>query len=67
MLEEFVHHRQEVVTRRTLFDLAKARARCHLLEGLGVALNNIDEVIVLIKLHKHQLKLKMPYYSANGN
>lgn len=49
VLEAFVHHRQEVVTRRTLFDLAKARARCHLLEGLGIALNNIDEVIVLIK------------------
>ena len=49
VLNAFIKHRQEVVTRRTLFDLAKARARCHLLEGLGIALNNIDEVIVLIK------------------
>jgi DNA gyrase subunit A len=49
MLEAFIRHRREVVTRRTVFDLAKARARAHLLEGLAVALANIDEVIALIK------------------
>ncbi len=49
MLEAFIRHRREVVTRRTVFDLAKARARAHLLEGLTVALANIDEVIALIK------------------
>ncbi len=49
MLEAFVRHRREVVTRRTLFELRKARARAHVLEGLTVALANIDEMIELIK------------------
>jgi len=49
MLDAFIRHRREVVTRRTIFDLAKARDRAHVLEGLAVALANIDEVIALIK------------------
>ncbi|MEM9300831.1 MAG: DNA gyrase subunit A [Pseudomonadota bacterium] len=49
ILEAFVRHRREVVTRRTLFELRKARDRAHVLEGLAVALANIDEVIELIK------------------
>ncbi|HKD55090.1 MAG TPA: DNA gyrase subunit A, partial [Steroidobacteraceae bacterium] len=49
MLESFIRHRREVVTRRTIYDLAKARERAHILEGLAVALANIDEVIALIK------------------
>lgn len=49
ILEYFIKHRREVVTRRTLFELKKARARAHLLEGLGIALANIDEMITLIK------------------
>ncbi|MEO8746057.1 MAG: DNA gyrase C-terminal beta-propeller domain-containing protein, partial [Rhodanobacter sp.] len=49
ILEAFVRHRREVVTRRTIFDLRKARARAHILEGLTVALANIDEMIALIK------------------
>jgi DNA gyrase subunit A len=49
MLEAFLRHRREVVTRRTVFDLAKARDRAHVLEGLAVALASIDEVIALIK------------------
>ncbi len=49
LLEHFIRHRREVVTRRTIFDLRKARARAHVLEGLAVALANIDEVIALIK------------------
>jgi len=48
-LEAFVRHRRDVVTRRTVFDLRKARQRAHILEGLAVALSNIDEVIRLIK------------------
>mgnify|MGYP001817335075 FL=1 len=48
-LEYFLRHRREVVTRRTLFNLRKARNRAHILEGLAVALANIDEVIELIK------------------
>jgi DNA gyrase subunit A len=49
LLKYFLRHRREVVTRRTLFDLRKARERAHILEGLAVALANIDEVIELIK------------------
>jgi DNA gyrase subunit A len=49
MIEAFVSHRREVVTRRTVFDLKKARERGHILEGLAVALSNVDEVIALIK------------------
>ena len=49
ILNAFIRHRREVVTRRTLFELRKARERAHLLEGLAVALENIDEAISLIK------------------
>ncbi len=49
ILDAFIRHRREVVTRRTIFDLRKARNRAHVLEGLAVALANIDEVIELIK------------------
>jgi len=49
MIEAFLGHRREVVTRRTVFDLRKARERGHVLEGLAVALSNVDEVIALIK------------------
>ena len=49
MLEAFVLHRREVVTRRTIFELRKARERAHILEGLSIALANIDPIIVLIK------------------
>ncbi|QJQ96522.1 MULTISPECIES: DNA gyrase subunit A [Halomonadaceae] len=49
ILEAFIRHRREVVTRRTIFELRKARERGHLLEGLAVAISNIDEVIELIK------------------
>jgi len=49
VLEAFIKHRREVVTRRTIYDLRKAREKAHILEGLAVALNNIDEMIELIK------------------
>ena len=48
-LQAFIRHRRDVVTRRTVFDLRKARQRAHILEGLSVALSNIDEVIRVIK------------------
>ncbi len=48
-IEAFLRHRREVVTRRTVFELRKARERGHILEGLAIALANIDEVIALIK------------------
>jgi len=49
MLDAFLRHRREVVTRRTIFELRKARERGHILEGLAVALSNVDEIIALIK------------------
>ncbi len=49
ILAAFLRHRRDVVTRRTLFELRKARSRAHILEGLTVALANVDEVIALIK------------------
>jgi len=49
MLKCFVNHRREVVTRRTIFELRKARDRAHILEGLALALANIDEIIELIR------------------
>ena len=49
MLDAFLRHRREVVTRRTIFELRRARERAHMLEGLAVALANIDEIIALIK------------------
>ena len=52
LLNAFVQHRREVVTRRSIFELRKARERAHVLEGLGVALANIDEIIALIKAAK---------------
>jgi len=48
-LDAFLRHRREVVTRRTVFELRKARERGHILEGLAVALSNVDDVIALIK------------------
>ncbi len=49
ILEAFLRHRREVITRRTQFELKKARDRGHILEGLAVALANVDEIIALIK------------------
>jgi DNA gyrase subunit A len=49
MLREFINHRQEVIRRRTEFDLEKARARAHILEGLKIAIDNLDEVIRTIR------------------
>jgi DNA gyrase subunit A len=53
LIELFIRHRREVVTRRTMFELRKAKERAHVLEGLAVALSNIDAVITLIKAAKN--------------
>lgn len=58
VLNAFIRHRREVVTRRTIFELKKARARAHVLEGLSIALANIDEVIALIKASKGPAEAK---------
>jgi DNA gyrase subunit A len=53
IIEFFIAHRKEVVFRRTRFDLAKAEERAHILQGLKIALENIDEVIAIIKKSKN--------------
>jgi DNA gyrase subunit A len=58
VLEAFVRHRREVVTRRTVYELRKARERAHILEGLAVALANIDEVIALIKASSSRVEAR---------
>lgn len=58
ILNEFLQHRRDVVTRRTLFDLAKAKQRAHILEGLGIALVNIDTIVALIKAAKSPQEAK---------
>ena len=58
MLEAFIRHRRAVVTRRTIFDLRKARERAHVLEGLAVAMANIDPIIALIKASPNPAEAK---------
>ncbi len=58
VLQAFIRHRREVVTRRTIYELRKARERGHILEGLAVALANIDPVIELIKSSKTSAEAK---------
>lgn len=58
-LEEYIKHRKEVIIRRTKFDLAKAEARAHILEGLIIAIDNIDEVIKIIRESYDDAKEKL--------
>ncbi|MBT6753034.1 MAG: DNA gyrase subunit A, partial [Candidatus Thioglobus sp.] len=58
ILQAFISHRRDVVTRRSIFDLNKARNRAHLLEGLSVALHNIDDIIALIKVAQNPTEAK---------
>ncbi|WP_417499440.1 DNA gyrase subunit A [Methylophaga sp.] len=58
ILDAFIRHRREVVTRRSIYDLRKARERAHVLEGLATALANIDEVIELIKASPNPAEAK---------
>jgi DNA gyrase subunit A len=58
VLEAFIRHRREVVTRRTVYELRKARERAHVLEGLAVALANIDEIIALIKASRSRAEAR---------
>ena len=67
ILTAFIEHRQEVVTRRTIYDLKKARERAHLLEGLGIALNNIDEMIALIKASREPSQAKAALLGKTWN
>ncbi|MEK6731274.1 MAG: DNA gyrase subunit A [Pseudomonadota bacterium] len=67
MIEAFLYHRREVVTRRTLFDLNKAKERMHILEGLSVALNNVDAVIAMIKSSKNAVEAKQKLMAQAWN
>jgi DNA gyrase subunit A len=58
VLSNFIEHRKEIVTRRTLFELKKAEARAHILEGLKIALDNLDEVINTIKTSANPAEAK---------
>jgi len=58
ILEAFVRHRREIVTRRTVYELRKAREKAHIREGLAVALENIDPIIALIKAAKNPAEAK---------
>jgi DNA gyrase subunit A len=66
LLNHFVDHRRQVVTRRSLFELAKAEARAHILEGLLIALDNIDEVIKLIRASQTAAEAKDGLMSRFG-
>lgn len=59
ILHEFLKHQKNVMTRRTIFDLNKAQARAHILEGLKIALDNIDEVIQIIRNSYNDAKQKL--------
>ncbi len=65
ILHAFVDHRREVVTRRTIYLLRKARERAHVLEGLAVAMSNIDEMIALIKAAANPAEAKAGLLSRN--
>ena len=59
ILQAFVNHRNEVVTRRTIYDLRKAREKAHVLEGLAIALENVDHIIALIKQSANPAEAKL--------
>ncbi len=65
ILDAFINHRREIVTRRTIFNLRKARERAHVLEGLAIALANIDEMIELIKTSKNPAEAKQRLLAKN--
>ena len=64
ILEAFIAHRREVVTRRTLFELRKARERTHVLEGLAVALSSIDPIIAMIKASANPAEARIQLIST---
>ena len=65
VLVAFIAHRREVVTRRSIFELKKARERAHVLEGLAVALENIDKIITLIKAAASPAEAKVKLIEIN--
>ena len=66
MLHHYIDHQIDVVTRRTQFDLDKARARVHILEGLLVAVDNIDEIVHIIRTSRDDAEAKKRMFDAFG-
>jgi DNA gyrase subunit A len=66
MIQAFVDHRRDVVTRRSVFELAKAEARAHILEGLTIALQNIDAVVEIIKKAASSVEAKLGLKQSFG-
>ena len=64
---EFIAHRREIITKRTLYELHKSKNKAHILEGLGIALINVDEIIKLIKKAKNISEAKMSLISQSWN
>ena len=58
MIQQFIRHRRDVIIRRTRYDLDQAEKRAHILEGLRIALDNIDEIVQLIKESKDTAEAK---------
>ena len=67
ILDAFIRHRREVVTRRTIYELRKARDRAHTLEGLAIALANIDEIIELIRRSSNPAEAKLQLVAKSGS
>ena len=67
ILEQFIKHRKEVVTRRTIFELRKSKERAHILEGLLLSLSNIDEMIALIKASPSPAEAKQAMLDKSWN
>ncbi|CAL4320391.1 DNA gyrase subunit A [Buchnera aphidicola (Eriosoma lanigerum)] len=67
IIKYFINHRQEVITRRSLFDLKKHQSKLHILTGLIIALNNIDKIITLIKSSKNIKEAKQKLLSQSWN
>jgi DNA gyrase subunit A len=67
IISAFIDHRREIVTRRTIYNLRKARERAHILEGLAVALANIDEMIELIKTSANRAEAREGLLARNWN
>ena len=66
MLHHYIEHQVDVVTRRTQYDLDKARARVHILEGLLIAVDNIDEIVHIIRSSRDDAEAKKRMYDAFG-
>ncbi len=66
LIHHYIDHQKEVITRRTQFDLDKAEARAHIIEGLKIAYDNIDEIIKIIRSHYDDAEIKVEFTKRYG-